>query len=85
MLSKLNTFDGKVAIEDRNDNGIIHGFDGSVNHEDICIMNTSSDHTVTFDFDEEGKIFVLNEQIGYVEASFKEGLGRGGKASVKRG
>ena len=48
-------------------------------------MNTGSNHTVAFDLDEEGKIFMLYEQVGDVEDAFKEGLGRRGKASVKRG
>ena len=59
----FNTLDGELVIEDGYDDLSTLGSEGSVDNEDVSVMDAPFFHRVSFDADEEGGGGMGNEKL----------------------
>jgi hypothetical protein len=68
-LAPAEPFDGQFAVNDRDHNVAVAGFDGPVHDQEVAIVNTCPHHRVAARADVEGGGGVLDKVLVEVEVT----------------
>ena len=77
----VQSLDGESAVDDGDHDSAMHGIQGTIDHQQIIVLNAGTDHGVSFGAHEEGRFAVPDQVFVEIERVTNVIVRRAGKTS----